>query len=90
MLSNQVITEVTPMSSPYVSANSFGIGGTNGHILIKANLKKKEPTQSDSVPRLVCVSGRTEAAVEHMLEKVCKTDTNPLTLLINKSFYYFL
>lgn len=60
------------MNSPFVSANSFGLGGTNGHILVKAHLKNKTTTKLDSVPRLVCVSGRTETAVEYMLDKVCK------------------
>lgn len=55
-----------------MSANSFGLGGTNGHILLKANTKNKVATVSDGVPRLVCVSGRTEAAVERMLDKVWK------------------
>lgn len=49
--------------------NSFGVGGANGHALLLSN-KKVKNIIPDKMPRLICVSGVTESAVETMLNKV--------------------
>lgn len=61
-----------------MGVNSFGFGGANAHILLQWNRKNKvnggAPT--DTVPRLVVASGRTEEAVDTILK-----DVSRLTLL---------
>jgi fatty acid synthase len=55
-----------------VGINSFGFGGSNAHILLQRNEKKKvnggAPT--DLIPRLIVASGRTEEAVDVILTDV--------------------
>jgi fatty acid synthase, animal type len=65
----KVVTEPTRLEGPLIGINSFGFGGANAHALLKANDKKKvnNGAPSDSLPRLVPWSGRTEVAVETML-----------------------
>lgn len=53
-----------------MAVNSFGFGGANAHVLLKSNPKPKESPIQDNIPRLVCVSGRTDDAVNSMLDKV--------------------
>ncbi len=52
--------------------NNFGLGGVNGHILLNSNPKIKindgEPI--DNLPRLLVCSGRTEEAVNEILNDV--------------------
>jgi len=55
-----------------VSINSFGVGGTNVHVILRANDKK---TQSISlpaleIPRLVFLSGRTREALTEQFKTV--------------------
>ncbi|KAJ8668382.1 hypothetical protein QAD02_010045 [Eretmocerus hayati] len=66
----KVITEVTPYELEYVGINSLGIGGTNAHVILRAHDKKKVNGGApvDDLPRLVCVSGRTEEAVQAILD----------------------
>lgn len=52
-----------------MAVNSFGVGGANGHALLLSNKKVKQII-NDNIPRLVCVSGVTESAVENMFNKV--------------------
>ncbi|XP_014487794.1 PREDICTED: fatty acid synthase-like, partial [Dinoponera quadriceps] len=55
----------------YVGVNSFGFGGANCHVLLKSNPKNKiNNGESNGLPRLVFVSGRTEQAVETLLNDV--------------------
>ncbi|XP_031358278.1 fatty acid synthase-like isoform X2 [Photinus pyralis] len=51
-----------------VAINSFGFGGSNAHILLKRFEKRK--SEGDSLPRIVCVSGRTEQAVGEVLHDI--------------------
>ena len=59
-----------PFKGGYIALNSFGFGGANAHVLLKSNPKPKESPIQDNIPRLVCVSGRTDEAVDYMLDKV--------------------
>jgi fatty acid synthase len=78
-----------------VGINSFGFGGANAHILLQWNKKNKinggAPT--DTVPRLVIASGRTQEAVDVILKDVSTAYTfryiiqshySPDTFQINK------
>lgn len=55
-----------------VSINSFGVGGTNVHVILRANDKKAQtkllPTLE--IPRLVFLSGRTREALNEQFETV--------------------
>ncbi|KAJ8668373.1 hypothetical protein QAD02_010036 [Eretmocerus hayati] len=70
----KVVTEAVPWESGYVGISSFGIGGSNGHVILKSHDKKKVNggAPSDDLPRLVAVSGRTEAAVNLLLDDLQK------------------
>ena len=62
------------MNVSLVGVNSFGFGGANAHILLQWNQKNKinggAPT--DTIPRLVVASGRTEEAVDTILKDVSR------------------
>nr|XP_033197779.1 fatty acid synthase-like [Bombus vancouverensis nearcticus] len=68
----EVVTEPTPWKGGYVGINSFGFGGANAHVLLKSYTKEKvnNGAPSDDLPRLVVVSGRTQEAVETLLNHI--------------------
>ncbi|KAJ8668386.1 hypothetical protein QAD02_010049 [Eretmocerus hayati] len=70
----KVVTETVPCESEYIGVNSFGMGGSNCHIILKSNGKEKinGGAPSDGLPRLICVSGRTEEAVQTILDDLRK------------------
>lgn len=70
-----VVNTPTPWNPGFVGINSFGFGGANCHILLQSNLKQKinGGAPNDDIPRLVVVSGRTEQAIESLLNEVPKT-----------------
>jgi hypothetical protein len=69
------VNENLPWNGSLAGVNSFGFGGSNAHVLLQRNEKKKvnggAPT--DPIPRLVVASGRTEEAVDVILKHVCHT-----------------
>lgn len=82
----KVITEPTPWEGGLVAVNSFGVGGANGHALLLSNKKVKQIIK-DNIPRLVCVSGVTESAVENMFNKIFSLPRDPeLYALLNNIF----
>ncbi|KAH1010150.1 fatty acid synthase [Dendroctonus ponderosae] len=69
-----------------IGINSFGFGGGNCHVLLRHHTKTKvNSNKVDSIPRLVCVSGRTEEAVSSLLDSVTenKVDVEYVRLLQN-------
>ncbi|XP_047538487.1 fatty acid synthase-like isoform X2 [Vanessa atalanta] len=66
----KVVTEKQPWVRGMFGINSFGFGGANAHILLKkfARSKVNNGIPSDDLPRLICVSGRTESAVAKILD----------------------
>lgn len=50
-----------------VGLNSFGFGGANAHVILKSYPKPKTVTPKESFPRLVICSGRTEDAIDSIL-----------------------
>ncbi|XP_046964411.1 fatty acid synthase-like [Vanessa cardui] len=66
----KVVTEKQPWGRGMSAINSFGFGGANAHALLKnvARTKVNNGIPSDDLPRLVCISGRTESAVAKILD----------------------
>ncbi|KAG5668080.1 hypothetical protein PVAND_016035 [Polypedilum vanderplanki] len=68
----KVVNEIEKFDGNLISVNSFGFGGANVHCLLKRNPKQKENRgiPKDDIPRLVLWSGRTEKAVNSVLENI--------------------
>lgn len=83
----KVVTEVENLAGPYVSMNSFGLGGANAHAIFKGNLKSKinNGIPNDNLNRLLCWAGRTEAAVNSIFDDVLSRplDAEYIALLQN-------
>ncbi|PIO30632.1 hypothetical protein AB205_0176740, partial [Aquarana catesbeiana] len=66
----QVVSKPIPVKGGIVGINSFGFGGSNVHVILRPNKKKLSSTESSlPLPRLVQVCGRTQEAVEALIEK---------------------
>ncbi|KAG5679912.1 hypothetical protein PVAND_009448 [Polypedilum vanderplanki] len=68
----KVVDEVTDFNGSLICVNSFGFGGANSHALFKKNPKSKVNfgIPNDDIPRLVIWSGRTEEAVNEILDSI--------------------
>ncbi|KAJ8982148.1 hypothetical protein NQ317_011294 [Molorchus minor] len=70
----KVVTEKMPFEDDrgLVGVNSFGFGGGNCHVLLQVKAKKKvnKGQPKDNLPRLVCISGRTEEAVHSLCDEI--------------------
>lgn len=93
----KVVTKLTPCHGELFGLNSFGVGGANAHVLLSPQKKVKKlsnSTTGDQLPRIVTVSGRTEEAVNVIVNEVyllyvqyadIGTSENKITL----SLYYY-
>lgn len=83
----RVVTEVEELNGPYISMNSFGLGGANVHALFRGNLKKKvkQGVPIDDLDRMVVWSGRTDHAVNAIFDDITKRplDAEFIALLQN-------
>lgn len=72
-----VCDDPTPFQGDKIAINSFGFGGANAHALLSRNEKRKllNGAPLDDLPRLVNWAGRTEEAVNHVLNDL---ETKPL------------
>ncbi|XP_047360366.1 fatty acid synthase-like [Vespa velutina] len=67
----QVVDKPTPWKGGLAAVNSFGFGGANAHIILRSNPKPKlSPVLETKLPKLVNVSGRTEEAVNFLLDTI--------------------
>lgn len=64
-----VCSEATPFDGDKIGINSFGFGGANAHALLSGQRKQKinNGVPDDDIPRLVNWAGRTEEAVNNVL-----------------------
>ncbi|NXA99354.1 FAS synthase, partial [Cnemophilus loriae] len=65
----EVVCKPTPVKGGLVSINSFGFGGANAHVILRPNKNKCQPLETCNTPRLVQVSGRTQEAVETLIQE---------------------
>ncbi|KAH1018158.1 hypothetical protein HUJ05_005972 [Dendroctonus ponderosae] len=86
----KVVVENTafPQQNNIVGLNSFGFGGANVHMILKQGEKvrvgRRQPL--DALPRLGCVSGRTEAAVHCLLDDVAQRFDEEHIALVHNVF----
>lgn len=63
----------TPWNGSLIAINNFGFGGANAHLLLRCNPKQKMSSPIiNPFPNIVAVSGRTESAVNKMLNEITK------------------
>lgn len=69
---SKVIDKQTPLPGDKVSINSFGVGGTNVHVILKAHDKKIQTVSLPKlqIPRLLFLSGRTRDGLNEQFKIV--------------------
>uniref|UniRef100_A0A8D8XXN1 Fatty acid synthase n=1 Tax=Cacopsylla melanoneura TaxID=428564 RepID=A0A8D8XXN1_9HEMI len=80
----KVVSRTQPLVGDYIAINSFGVGGTNAHVLLKryspgipTSVNHKLPTPQ--IPRLVLGAGRTQQCVGQLLNELkSRSTTNDL------------
>ncbi|XP_047465414.1 LOW QUALITY PROTEIN: fatty acid synthase [Mugil cephalus] len=79
----QVVDRPIPIRGGIVGINSFGFGGSNVHVILRPADKAAGSTLPRTVPRVLQACGRTESAVNAMLQKGKEhsTDDHFLSLL---------
>ncbi|NXI15750.1 FAS synthase, partial [Irena cyanogastra] len=65
----EVVCKPTPVKGGLIGINSFGFGGANAHVILRPNKKKCQPLVASNMPRLVQISGRTQKAVETLIQE---------------------
>lgn len=65
----EVVCKPTPVKGGLVGINSFGFGGVNAHVILRPNKNKCQPLETCNMPRLVQVCGRTQEAVEVLIQE---------------------
>ena len=83
----QVIDKNMPLPNGLIAIDSFGFGGANAMVILRPYSERKQITNNLS-HRLVIVSGRTEEAVQVMLEAAVNHKTNAEFLSLIDSIHY--
>lgn len=65
----EVVDRPIPVRGGIVGVNSFGFGGSNVHVILRPAGKLANSTIPRTVPRMLPVCGRTEAAVNAVIQK---------------------
>lgn len=89
----QVVDETTPFrgDSGLIAINSFGMGGSNSHLLLKWNDKVRRDggrVDDDEALRLVCVSGRVNWSIEAIFDQLAKDFNVEFVGLLHQLFKY--
>lgn len=72
----QVVDRPIPVRGGIVGINSFGFGGSNVHVILRPAAKSTEAQLPRTLPRILQACGRTEAAVNAILQKGKEHSTN--------------
>jgi acyl transferase domain-containing protein/NADPH:quinone reductase-like Zn-dependent oxidoreductase/aryl carrier-like protein len=67
----EVPTAVTelPEGDRLLGVNSFGFGGTNGHVVLATPPQLEARPESDQLPQLICLSARSEGALKELISR---------------------
>ncbi|KFQ45994.1 Fatty acid synthase [Nestor notabilis] len=65
----EVVCKPTPVKGGLVGINSFGFGGANAHVILRPHKNKCQPLETCNTPRLVQICGRTQEAVETLIQE---------------------
>nr|QLI61974.1 fatty acid synthetase 2 [Streltzoviella insularis] len=68
----KVVDRNTPWDGGLVAVNSFGFGGANAHIILETERGGRPAPTQYAAPRLVLASGRTDEAVQALLEHAAR------------------
>ncbi|KAG5679907.1 hypothetical protein PVAND_009443 [Polypedilum vanderplanki] len=89
----KVVDKVTDFNGSYICSSAFGFGGANCHALFKKTAKSKVNfgIPNDDIPRLVIWSGRTEEAVNEILDSITEKplDAEYIALLQHSQIHSF-
>lgn len=72
----QVVDRPLPVQGGIIGINSFGFGGSNVHVILRPAGKPADAILPRTIPRVLQACGRTEAAVNAMLQKGKEHTTN--------------
>ncbi|CAI2347157.1 unnamed protein product [Caenorhabditis sp. 36 PRJEB53466] len=83
----KVVTEPTPLPGGIIGVNSFGFGGSNTHVILKAADHEAPEITPPPFTKIVTYCGRTQEAVESILANVeaQKDDLYLQALLANQA-----
>ncbi|NXK65451.1 FAS synthase, partial [Sylvietta virens] len=80
----EVVCKPTPVKGGLIGINSFGFGGANAHVILRPNKNKCQPLETCNTPRLVQISGRTQEAVETLIQESRKNgECSPFVSLLS-------
>ncbi len=66
---------VLPEGEFLLGVNSFGFGGTNGHVVLSSPPEThQQPSQASSEPQLLCLSARSEGALKELVARYQQLD----------------
>lgn len=68
----KVVTGETPFPGGFIGVNSFGFGGSNTHVILRAPERQPALPQPEqpAIPKVFFYSGRTKEAVENIFENI--------------------
>ncbi|EPB72575.1 Beta-ketoacyl synthase protein [Ancylostoma ceylanicum] len=66
----KVVTEPTPLPGGVIGVNSFGFGGSNTHVILKAADHAAPPLTEVPFTKILTYCGRTQDAVQHVFSVV--------------------
>lgn len=66
-----MVTKKTKFPNGLIALNCFGVGGANGHVVLKQHTKLKKIDKQNQ-NRLVLISGTTSEAVGYFLDNALK------------------
>ncbi|CAI2343142.1 unnamed protein product [Caenorhabditis sp. 36 PRJEB53466] len=75
----KVVTEPTPLPGGIIEVNSFGFGGSNTHVILKAADHEAPEITSPPFTKIVTY-GRTQEAIESILSNAIQTNLPPKDL----------
>lgn len=84
----KVVDSPTPLNGDLIAINNFGFGGTNAHLVLRRNPRPKISLQIiNQLPNIITLSGRTESAVNKMLDNVMEHDGDQELLALLRNIH---